>query len=102
MLDIKPSKSLELIIKCLKVLPSNGGTIKFKRLCFLLNESPSRLLNDKTFRNLITEGVFIPLKETSDPHQEYEYNWQKLKELFINSSFFDDILNACKIKVVIK
>jgi len=102
MLDIKVGKSYELILKCLKVFHKKRGKMKFKKICFLLNESPSKLLNNKTFRELIIEGVLIPSKGVSNPDQEYEYDWWKLRKLFMDSNFFNDTLDACKIKAVIK
>jgi len=102
MLDIKASKPHELVLKCLKVFHKKRGKMKFKKICFLLNESPSGLLNNKTFRDLIIEGVFTPTKSPSNPDQEYEYDWWKLRKLFMDSNFFNDTLDACKIKAVIK
>ena len=87
-------KSLGFYMKCLNAFFKRRETIKFKRMCFLLNESPDKLLKKSEFRDLITRGVFTPRKEFGNPDQEYFIDYYVLRKVVMDSDLMRDIMKA--------
>ena len=98
---IKLGFDLELVLKCLKVFYKKQERLKFRKICFLLNEKPSKLLNSRIFRELITERVFVPEKGIGNPDQEYYVDWNRLKEIFWDkkSNPIREMENALRIEI---
>ena len=98
---VKMGRNLELIMKCLKVFYKKNERMKFKKICFMMDESPSKLLNDSFFRSLIVERVFVPEKDVSNPDQEYTVDWYRLRDLVLDSNIME-LLDICGAKIIIK
>jgi len=92
-------KSIGFYLKCMNAFFKRQCDIKFRRICFLLNESPDRLFKNPDFRELVTRGVFVPKKEHGNPDQEYFVDYYRLRKLVIESDLIQDLIRATDGKI---